>query len=54
MGPIKEESLHLDSTEKELRLRYDDLIQEQSLLRERQANLQSQLAALHQVPRKTT
>lgn len=49
MGPIKEESLHLDSTEKELRLRYDDLIQEQSLLRERQANLQSQLAALHQI-----
>ena len=49
MTALKEESRELDDSEKQWRLRYDCLIQEQNILKGKEAEFQSQLTSLHQI-----
>ena len=46
---MKEESRELDDSEKQWRLRYDCLIEEQNLLKNREAAFRNQLNTLHQI-----
>lgn len=46
---MKEEARELDDSEKQWRLRYDCLIEEQNLLKNREAAFQNQLSTLHQI-----
>lgn len=46
---MKEEARELDDSEKQWRLRYDCLIEEQNLLKNREAAFRNQLNTLHQI-----
>lgn len=46
---MKEESRELDDSEKQWRLRYDCLIEEQNLLKSREAAFRNQLSTLHHI-----
>lgn len=46
---MKEESRELDDSEKQWRLRYDCLIEEQNLLKNQEATFRNQLSTLHQI-----